>query len=314
MSISNPPTESSSSNNVISIENLTKYYGTEVGIQNLSLQIEKGEIYGFLGQNGAGKTTTIRCILNILIPNAGKVTVSGVEVNRDNSEIKENIGYLPGEWYIPGGYKVGNFLEYIATLRKHPSHRMAEMVKRFKLPINKKIKQLSKGNKQKMGIVMAFMHDPEILILDEPTSGLDPLLQQEVYDLLIEEKKRGKTIFFSSHNLDEVQKICDRVAIIREGSLVSIEVVKDLADKIPRKLVASFYDIDDSAVEKLGNKVINFNPELKEVEINITNGDSLSEVLGYITSLTLKDLSYPPASLESYFLSKYDDTTSVQEV
>ncbi|MHA2250043.1 MAG: ABC transporter ATP-binding protein [Candidatus Kariarchaeaceae archaeon] len=293
--------------NIIVISDLTKYYGSEVGIENLSLEINKGEIYGFLGQNGAGKTTTIRCILNILIPDTGKVTVNGTEINRDNSEIKENMGYLPGEWYIPGGYKVGKFLEYIATLRKNPSHRMQEMVERFKLPINKKIKQLSKGNKQKMGIILAFMHDPEILILDEPTSGLDPLLQQEVYDLLLEEKKRGKTIFFSSHNLDEVQKICDRVAIIREGELVSIETVKDLADKIPRKLIASFYEIDDVAVEKLGDKVTNFNAELKEVEINITNGDSLSDVLSYITSLGLKDLSYPPASLESYFLSKYDE-------
>ena len=268
-------TGQNASEEIIVIENLTKRYGTEMGIENLNLTIRKGEIFGFLGQNGAGKTTTIRCMLNILIPNSGKIAIEGVEVSRDTSELKENIGYLPGEWYIPGGYKVSNFLEYMAVLRKRPSIRMQEMVERFKLPINKKIKQLSKGNKQKMGIVLAFMHDPDVLILDEPTSGLDPLLQQEVYDLLIEEKKRGKTIFFSSHNLDEVQKICDRVAIIREGHLVSIERVSELAEKIPRKLIASFYEIEKSAFDKLGSKVHNFNPDLKEIEIDISNGDSL---------------------------------------
>ena len=129
----------------------------------------------------------------------------------------------------------------------------------------------------------------------------------------ISRRRWGNTIFMSSHLLHEAEAISDRVAIIRDGALVSIEVVKDLADKIPRKLIASFYDIDQTAVEKLGNKVTNFNPELKEVEINISNGDSLSEVLSYITSLGLKDLSYPPASLESYFLSKYDDVISIQE-
>jgi ABC-2 type transport system ATP-binding protein len=226
-------------------------------------------------------------------------------VSRDTPEIKEEIGYLPGEWYVPGNYTVKDYLDYIASLRKKPSSRMLEIAKRFDLKFDKKIKQLSKGNKQKVGIVLAFMSDPSILILDEPTAGLDPLLQQEIYDLIHEEKERGKTIFFSSHNLDEVQRICDRVAIIREGKLVSVEKVKELAEKVPRKLRAIFSSIKVTDLESIGDVVKNINEQTGEVEIEIFNGKSLTEILSYLTTLPLVDLSYPPASLEEYFLAKY---------
>ncbi len=290
---------------VISIKNLTKYYGDQIGIENLSIDITKGEIFGFLGQNGAGKTTTIRCILNILIANSGGITVKGSVVSRDNPEIREDIGYLPGEWYVPGNYTVHDFLYYIASLRKRPSLRMQEMIERFDLDTEKKVKQLSKGNKQKVGIVLAFMSDPDILILDEPTSSLDPLLQQEIYDLLYEEKERGKTIFFSSHNLDEVQRICDRIAIIREGRLVSVEKVKELAEKVPRKLRAIFERITKEDLASLGEIVKIVNEETGEVEIEILDGKSLASILNFLSTLPLMDLSYPPASLEEYFMAKY---------
>ncbi|MHA2251237.1 MAG: ABC transporter ATP-binding protein [Candidatus Kariarchaeaceae archaeon] len=296
---------SNRSDSIILIENLTKYYGDQVGIENLTLTINKGEIFGFLGQNGAGKTTTIRCILNILIPDSGSIHVNDQLVSRDNPEIKEEIGYLPGEWYVPGGYTVGDFLDYIASLRKKPSDRIQEIAERIDLNLDRKIKQLSKGNKQKVGIVLAFMSDPSILILDEPTAGLDPLLQQEIYDLIDEEKEKGKTVFFSSHNLDEVQRICDRVAIIREGKLVSIEKVKELAEKVPRKLRALFTKITEKDLASLGDVVKSVNEETGEVEIEIFNGKSLSEILNFLTSLPLIDLSYPAASLEEYFLAKY---------
>jgi ABC-2 type transport system ATP-binding protein len=226
-------------------------------------------------------------------------------VSRDTPEIKEEIGYLPGEWYVPGNYSVGDFLDYIASLRANPSDRIQEIAERLDLNLDRKINQLSKGNKQKVGIVLAFMSNPSILILDEPTSGLDPLLQQEIYDLIFEEQAKGKTIFFSSHNLDEVQRICDRVAIIREGKLVSIEKVRELAEKIPRKLRANFQKISKEDLEQLGDIVKSVNEETGEVEIEIFNGKSLSSILNFLTTLPLVDLSYPKASLEEYFLTKY---------
>ncbi|MCY3414240.1 MAG: ABC transporter ATP-binding protein [Candidatus Heimdallarchaeota archaeon] len=297
---------------IINIENITKIYpGGTIGIQNLSLQIHKNEIYGFLGQNGAGKTTTIRSILNILIPNEGSITVDGEVISRDNPEIREKIGYLPGELNVPSGYTVEDFITYMASLKKRPSTRMREIANRFELPWNKKVQALSKGNKQKMGIVLAFMHDPEIYILDEPTSGLDPLWQQELYDLILEEKKRGKTIFFSSHNLDEVQKICDRVAIIREGKLVTIEVVDELAEKITRKLTVKLDDLNENELEEISSKmsVDSSNLLTGEVTIIIKNPQDVSETLTYFNKYNsrLKDLVFPPASLEHFFLEKYRD-------
>lgn len=289
----------------ISITNLIKTYGSERGVDDLSLEIHKGEIFGFLGPNGAGKTTTIRCMMNILIPNSGTIKINDTFVSRDTTELREKIGYLPGEINFPRGYTAKNFIDYITTLKKKPAIRKDEIIKRFKLDINKKIHALSHGNKQKLGIVLAFMHDPDVLILDEPTSGLDPLFQQELYNLLEEEKKKGKTIFFSSHNLDEVQKICDRVAIIREGKLISLEDVDKLADKVPRKLRVIVNNFDSN---KLTNKEFQYEIDEKNQAINftITNNDQLTEVLKILPEMDVVDISYPPASLEEYFLLQYN--------
>jgi len=295
---------------VIDISNTTKIYpdGT-VGIQDLSLQINHNEIYGFLGQNGAGKTTMIRAILNILIPQQGEIRVNGELISRDNPSIREQIGYLPGELNIPPDYTVEDFLIYMATLKRRPSDRMEEIATRFDLPLDKKVNALSKGNKQKMGIVLAFMHDPEIYILDEPSSGLDPLWQQELYDLILEEKQRGKTVFFSSHNLDEVQKICDRVAIIREGKLVTVEVVDDLAEKITRKLTVMIDNLQESEIDDIRahTNLDSYNLKSGELSIIIRNPQEVSTALSYFNQFNsrLKDLIFPPASLEVFFLEKY---------
>lgn len=291
--------------NIISIRGLTKYYGTQVGVDNLDLDIRRGEIFGYLGQNGAGKTTTIRCLLNILIPDSGNMTVDGKEVSRDTLEIRDGIGYLPGELNVPTNYNVKDFIDYMASLRKTAPVRMQEMIGKFNLPLEKKVHQLSKGNKQKVGIILAFMNDPELLILDEPTAGLDPILQQEMYDLILEEKRKGKTVFFSSHNLDEVQRICDRVGIIRDGELVSVEDVSSLAEQVPRRLKAWLGNIDESILSSLGDLVKKVDAESQVVEIEVGLDTSLSEVLGTLAKMDLRDLSYPQASLEEFFLSKY---------
>ncbi len=291
------------SKNIIEIDDLTFSYGKQRGVKNLSFTIPEGEIFGFLGENGSGKTTTIRCIMNILIPQRGIIKIDGTTISRKDSSYKEEIGYLPGEIHIPDNYKVKDFFAYLTTLRKKEITRLDEIVELFDIPLNKKIKQLSHGNKQKLGIAIALMHDPKVLILDEPSSGLDPLLQQELYELLLREKAKGKTIFFSSHNLDEVQKICDQVAIIREGSLVTIENVKDLATVVARKLTAKVKKIDESKLTAFENCIVDL--ETNEVTIYVTPQNSLSNIMEVLKEMDLLDLNYPPASLESFFLNKY---------
>ena len=286
----------------IEISKLTKLYGKTIGIQDLTLNIKKGEIFGFLGPNGAGKTTTIRCMLNILIPNSGFIKIDGEIVSRDSSHLKEDIGYLPGENFYPKGFSVNNLLDYIGSLKKTPSSRREELIKRFKFETNKRVQALSHGNKQKLGIILAFMHDPSLLIMDEPSTGLDPLSQQELYEFILEEKAKGKTIFFSSHNLDEVQKICDRIAIIKEGNLIAVENVKDLSQKVIRTLTTV---IDKGDLTKFEETGFEMNIDGDEISFPIKDPIILNKILKILSELDVKDISYPPANLEEYFLGHY---------
>ncbi len=287
----------------IKIQDLTKYYGKTRGIENLSLEIKESEIFGFLGPNGAGKTTTIRCMISILLPTKGEIWINGNKVTRKNPEIRENIGYIPGEFILPENYTVKEFLSYIQNMRTKPSTRRNELVERFALPVKKKIGELSKGNKQKVGIVAALMHDPDVLILDEPTSGLDPLLQQELYELLLESKKRGKTIFFSSHNLSEVQKICDRVAIIKEGALIKVEEIHTLNKNVSRVLEAQLNNPNEEQLKSLGANLLEM--QKNRVRILIPQSTSIKPFLENLLLMDPEELSYPPASLEDYFMQFY---------
>lgn len=218
--------------NILEIQNLTKYYGKIKGVENLSLKLEEGEIFGFIGPNGAGKSTTIRSIINLINKTSGKVLIENEEFNKDNIKLKEKIGYLPSEIYLYDDLTVKEMLDYHESFYKKNIHnRRTELVKRLELDEKKKIEDLSLGNLKKLGIILAFMHEPKLLILDEPTSGLDPIMQNVFYELLKEEKEKGNTIFYSTHILNEVSKICDRVGIIKEGKLIKVEKIEDLFKK-----------------------------------------------------------------------------------
>ena len=216
---------------VIETEKLTKFYGSHLGIVDLDLRVEQGEVFGFLGPNGAGKTTTIRLLLDLLRPTSGRACVFGIETTSDPVAIHRRIGYLPGEFALYDRLTGAQHLEYFANLRGgvDPAYR-ASLVERFDLDPSRKFKEYSKGNKQKVALVIALQHRPELLLLDEPTAGLDPLVQQTFFGVLREAVAAGATVFLSSHILSEVEKTADRVGIIREGLLVKVGTVDALRD------------------------------------------------------------------------------------
>lgn len=287
----------------IKILNLTKYYGATRGIENLSLEVLSGEIFGFLGPNGAGKTTTIRCMMNILLPTAGDVWINGGKVERSNPKLRENIGYIAEAGLLPEGYTAKDFLNYVESMRGTPSTRRDELIKRFDLPIKKKIGELSKGNKQKVSIIAAFMHDPDVLILDEPTTGLDPLLQQETYNLILDAKNHRKTIFFSSHNLAEVQRICDRVGIVRDGQLISVLDVDSLNKEVARVLEVTLRKPNKEQLQGLGEHLLELDENRARILVRQT--DSIDRFLEVLIPMEPEEIVYPPASLEDYFLQFY---------
>jgi ABC-2 type transport system ATP-binding protein len=222
--------------NVIEINNLTKTYGKARGISNISFQVEEGEIFGFIGPNGAGKSTTIRTLLSLIYPTSGSATIFGKDCIQFAPEIKKEIGYLPSEVFYYDNMKVKDLLKYSASFyKKDCSKRILELAEIMELDLNKKVDDLSLGNKKKVGIVQGLLHEPKLLILDEPTSGLDPLMQQRFFELLEEENKKGATILFSSHILSEVQRLCDRVAIIKEGKIVTVEKISTLKENTYKK-------------------------------------------------------------------------------
>jgi ABC-2 type transport system ATP-binding protein len=227
--------------NVIHIEGLTKLYGKQRGILDVNLDIRRGEVFGYLGPNGAGKTTTIRTLLHFLFPTRGRASIFGLDIARHSLETRRRIGYLPGELETYDNLTGRELLEFMGYLRGGIDWEyVRELAGRFDYDLGMKIKSLSHGNRQKVGLIQAFMNRPELLILDEPTIGLDPLMQQEFYRIIDEIKKEGRTVFLSSHIMPEVERVCDRVGIIREGRLIAVEEIGVLKARAIRRLEIHF--------------------------------------------------------------------------
>jgi ABC-2 type transport system ATP-binding protein len=233
---------------VIETHELTKRYGRARGIEGVSMAVERGEVFGFLGPNGAGKTTTIRTLLDLLHPTSGTATVFGLDSRLDSRAIRARLGNLPGDFaYDPRltGRELVTFLADVRGMRG--LGRAGALAERFHADLDRPLGELSRGNRQKVGLVQAAFHDPELLVLDEPSSGLDPLMQEEFLAFVAEERERGHTVFLSSHELDEVQRACDRVAIIRAGRLVAVERVEDVTGRSYRHVMISFAEPVDAA-------------------------------------------------------------------
>jgi len=288
-------------NKVLEIKNLTKYYGDILAVDNLSISLNEGEIFGFIGPNGAGKSTTIRAIMNLINKNEGKITLYDKELTKDNIELKKLIGYLPSEINLYEDLTVKEMLDYHESFYQEDIHkRRCELVERLKLDDTKKIEELSLGNLKKLGIVLAFMHNPKLLILDEATSGLDPIMQQIFYDLLKEEQQKGTTIFYSTHILNEISKICNRVGIIKEGKLLKIETIEELQTKN-----LNYVTIKSKEIKQI-IKDLNLNiKETNEDTIKFKNQKSTDELIQILAKYKIDKLLIEEATLEDIFIHYY---------
>ena len=279
----------------IVVTNLTKYYGKVKGIEDLTFSVKKGEIFGFLGPNGAGKTTTIRTLLGYLHPTNGEAHILGKNIANNIVNIKGDVGYIPGDLNLYSHLTGRQFLNYFDSLRNKQLPLLPELLQIFDVPLDRKIKGYSKGMKQKLGIIQAFMDDPAIVIMDEPTSGLDPLLQQKFYDFLRSQKKKGKTIFFSSHVLSEVDKICDRIGIIRNGTLVALEDVETLKEKMGKLFRVKMKEKPESFT---GPK----NTKIKDDWIEFVTSGDIDYWIKQLSHYTILDLEIHAFSLEDIFI------------
>lgn len=291
---------------IISTKKLTKNYGKSRGVENLNLEVNEGEIFGFIGPNGAGKSTTIRTLLGLIKPTSGNATIFGKDIIRDGAEIREDIGYLPSEVFYYDNMRVIDLLRYSASFYKKPrkevEDRMHRLAKLLDLDLMKKIDDLSYGNKKKVGIVQGLQHSPRLIILDEPTGGLDPLMQQTFFGLLREENERGATILFSSHILSEVQKLCDRVAIIKDGKLAKVETIESL-----RKNSYVRVSLDLAApVNKTWLKQSGIhNLEVVGSRISFLYSGDINALTKLLTQMKLKDVSIVEPDLEEIFIHYY---------
>lgn len=290
--------------NILETKNLTKYYGKSRGILDVNMNIEQGEIFGFIGPNGAGKSTTIRTLLGFLKPSSGSASIFGMNCFTRNDEIKADIGYVPAEVNYYDDMKVKDLLTYSARFyKKDCTGRLNGLCSIFEVETNKRIDSLSFGNKKKVAIVQALLHQPRLLVLDEPTGGLDPLMQNKFFDVLHEEKSKGTTIFFSSHILSEVEKMCDRVAIIKEGKILKIESIEKLHANKYKKLKLEhaaedkFDDLGLSGVTALSTKG-RFTEFLYSGNIN--------DIISKLAQRKLENLWIEELSLEEIFLHYYE--------
>lgn len=289
---------------VIQTQGLTVYYGKHRGIEDVHLEVEQGEVFGFLGPNGAGKTTTQRALMDIIHPTAGSARIFGLDCQRDGVEVRKRVGYLPGELTLYPNMRAAAFLDMLESLHVKGADRKfrQQLCERLDLDPSRKMKEYSSGNKQKIGIVAAFMNRPDLLVLDEPTSGLDPLVQQTVMELVREVKDDGRTVFFSSHILPEVQAVCDRVGIISDGKLIRTDSVEALTKQQFKRVYLTFQQAppaDAFAIEG----VTETERDGQTVRLIIREG--LPQVMTIAAPYGIVDLDVPHVTLEEIFLSFY---------
>ncbi len=287
----------------ITIQNLTRDYGHHRGVFDVSFTVDQGEAFGFLGPNGAGKTTTIRHLMGFLKPKKGVCQINGMNCWDNRAEIQQSLGYIPGEIAFFDDMTGPEYLRFMACYRGMKGEgRKQELIERFDLNTAGRIKKMSKGMKQKLGIVAALMHDPAILILDEPTSGLDPLMQSRFIELVMSEKQRGKTILMSSHMFEEVERTCHRVGIIRQGDLVTVDAVDALKAKQQKKFIITFEN--SKAAEDFGKEALE-TEMLTHHRVQVTVGDNISELIAVLGRYPVQNLAAPNQSLEEIFMQYY---------
>ena len=289
----------------LEIKSLTKWYGSVCAVEDVSFDIEQGEIFGYLGPNGSGKTTTIRIFLDFIRASAGRAQLFGLDSHVHSSKIRSRIGYVPGEYGIYEEMRGFEYLRFFGALRGYRKPPLRDrLIEMFGLDISKRIKSYSHGTKQKLAVVQAFMHDPELFILDEPTIGLDPLMQQRFYELLLEMKNRGKTIFLSSHILSEVEKVCDRVGILREGKLAAIHEISEIKKFRLKSIEISFKQEVNKSVFRLDG--------VRKVEkdgntIQLWVDSNINSILRKISEYPVENMSFRDASLEDIFMEYYSE-------
>lgn len=292
----------------IQTDKLTKFYGRNRGIEDISLSVEAGEIFGFIGPNGAGKSTTIRTLLGLIKPTSGSAKIFGKDTERHGPEIREEIGYLPSEVFYYDGMRVRDLLNYSASFYKKPKstmkNRIDELAAALELDVSKKIDDLSYGNKKKVGIVQGLLHSPKLIILDEPTGGLDPLMQQRFFEILREENKRGATVLFSSHILSEVQKLCDRVAIIKNGKLIRVERIASMRNSTHLRCRVELADMP-SANAFVSKNITDLSVSERTASF-LWHGD-VNTLMTLLAQLNLASLTLAEPELEEIFMHYYQD-------
>ena len=286
---------------MLEIKDLTKYYKDIKGVEELSLHIDKGEIFGFIGPNGAGKSTTIKCIMNLLNKTSGEIYINKKLNDKDNINLKKIIGYLPDEVHLYEDLTVTQMFEYSNSFyKKNYKKRIDYLVEKLDIDVSKKIEELSLGNLKKVGIVLAMMHEPKLLILDEATSGLDPLMKDIFYELLLEEKEKGTTIFFSSHNLSEIKKICDRVGIIKDGHLVTVDTIEELSNN--HFEIVTIVSKNISKIKKVLNQEV---IEENKNKIKFVYKDDINILIGLLNKYNIDKILIEDPSIEDIFMHYY---------
>jgi ABC-2 type transport system ATP-binding protein len=284
---------------------LTKFYGSRRGIEDLNLAVREGEVFGYLGPNGAGKTTTIRLLLDLIRPTRGRASIAGLDTHRQSLEARRRTGYLPGELKLPAQSTASSYLRFLGRLRGGVERRVVdELAERLELDLDRRIGSLSRGNKQKVGIVAAFMHDPEILVLDEPTSGLDPLKQQDVLELIGERAAAGRTVFLSSHELDQVEHVADRVGIVRDGRLVTVDAIATLKQRAVRRVEVRLAG-PATGLERLRDVPGVSELTVDDSVVRLVIEGSMDRLVKELARLPVQALTSEPPELDEVFRSYY---------